>query len=37
MLVVYHNNDVWVYPGGHADGEKNLLSVAIREVEEEQG
>ncbi len=36
MLVVYHNIfDGWIYPGGHADGEENLLSVALREVEEE--
>jgi 8-oxo-dGTP pyrophosphatase MutT (NUDIX family) len=26
-----------VYPGGHADGEYDLLSVALREVEEETG
>ena len=38
MLVVYHNiYDAWIFPGGHADGEKDLLSVAIREVEEETG
>jgi len=38
MLVVYHIiNDGWIYPGGHADGESNLLSVAHREVEEETG
>lgn len=38
MLVVYHIiNDGWIYPGGHADGEKDLLSVAVREVEEETG
>lgn len=38
MVVVYHNiNDGWIYPGGHADGEEDLLSVAIREVEEETG
>jgi len=38
MLVVYHIiNDGWIYPGGHADGEENLLSVAVREVEEETG
>lgn len=38
MLVVYHIiNDGWMYPGGHADGEDDLLSVAIREVEEETG
>ena len=36
MLVVYHNiYDGWIYPGGHADGEEDLLSVALREVEEE--
>ena len=38
MLVVYHIiNDGWIYPGGPADGEDNLLSVAVREVEEETG
>jgi len=38
MLVVYHIiNDGWIYPGGHADGEEDLLSVAVREVEEETG
>lgn len=38
MLVVYHNiYDAWIYPGGHADGEEDLLSVAIREVAEETG
>ena len=38
MLVAYHIiNDGWIYPGGHADGEENLLSVAVREVEEETG
>lgn len=38
MLVVYHIiNDGWMYPGGHADGEEDLLSVALREVEEETG
>lgn len=38
MLVVYHNIfDAWIYPGGHADGEEDLLKVAIREVEEETG
>lgn len=29
MVVVYHNiYDAWIYPGGHADGEEDLLSVA---------
>ena len=38
MLVVYHNIfGAWIYPGGHADGEEDLLSVAIREVKEETG
>jgi len=38
MVVVYHIiNDGWIYPGGHADGESDFLSVAIREVEEETG
>lgn len=38
MLVVYHNiYDAWIFPGGHADGEENLLSVAVHEVEEETG
>lgn len=38
MLVVYHNIlDGWIYPGGHADGECDFLSVALREVEEETG
>ena len=38
MVVVYHNTyEAWVYPGGHADGEEDLLSVAVREVEEETG
>ena len=38
MVVVYHIiNDGWIYPGGHADGENDLLSVAVREVEEETG
>lgn len=38
MLAVNHKiYNSWVYPGGHADGENNLLSVALREVEEETG
>lgn len=38
MIVVYHIiNDGWIYPGGHADGDDNLLSIAVREVEEETG
>ena len=38
MVVVYHIiNDGWIVPGGHADGEEDLLSVAVREVQEETG
>lgn len=38
MLILYHNiYDGWIYPGGHADGEDDLLKVAIREVYEETG
>lgn len=35
-LLVYHKiYNSWVYPGGHADGESNLLEVAKREAWEE--
>lgn len=38
VLMIYHNiYDSWSWLGGHADGEKNLLSVAVREVQEESG
>lgn len=38
ILLVYHNiMDGYIFPGGHADGERDLLPVAIREVEEETG
>ena len=38
MVVVYHLiQDGWVAPGGHADGEEDLLKVALRECEEETG
>ena len=37
-LMVYHNlYDSWSWLGGHADGETDLLAVAIREVKEEAG
>lgn len=37
-LFVYHNiYDSWSWTGGHADGEENLLSVALREAREETG
>ena len=38
VLMVYHRlYDSWSWTGGHADGEEDLLSVAIREVREETG
>ncbi len=37
-LMVYHNiYDSWSWIGGHADGERNLARVALRELEEETG
>lgn len=38
VLLAYHNlYDSWTWLGGHADGERDLLSVALREVREESG
>ena len=38
VLMVYHNiYNSWSWLGGHADGETDLLQVAIREVKEEAG
>lgn len=38
VLMVYHNiYNSWSWLGGHADGETDLLSVAVREVKEEAG
>ena len=38
VLMIYHNiYNSWSWLGGHADGETDLLSVAIREVKEEAG
>lgn len=38
VLMVYHNIfQSWSWIGGHADGDSNLLSVAIKEVKEESG
>lgn len=38
VLMVYHNiYRSWSWTGGHADGEEDLLSVALREVREETG
>ena len=38
VLMIWHNiYKSWSWPGGHADGEDDLLSVALREVCEETG
>lgn len=38
VLMVYHNiYNSWSWVGGHADGEKDLLVVAIKEAREETG
>lgn len=38
VLVVYHNiYNAWTWTGGHVDGERELLRVAIREAKEETG
>jgi 8-oxo-dGTP pyrophosphatase MutT (NUDIX family) len=37
-LLVHHAKlNKWVQPGGHADGDENVLQVALREAEEETG
>ena len=38
VLMAYHNiYNAWAWTGGHADGDRNLLAVALREAEEETG
>lgn len=38
VLMAYHKiYDSWAWTGGHADGEKDLFHVALREVKEETG
>ena len=38
VLMAYHNlYQSWAWLGGHADGEEDLLSVALREANEESG
>ena len=38
VLMAYHNlYNAWAWTGGHADGEEDLLKVALREAEEETG
>ena len=38
VLMVYHNiYNSWSWTGGHADGERDMLSLALRECREETG
>lgn len=38
VVLIYHNlYDSWAWTGGHADGDSDLLHVAIKEAEEECG
>lgn len=38
VLLLWHNiYRSWTWAGGHADGESDLLAVALREVQEETG
>ena len=38
VLLAYHNlYDSWAWLGGHADGDRDLLAVALRETMEESG
>ena len=38
VLLAYHNiYDSWAWLGGHADGEADLLAVALKEANEESG
>ena len=37
-LMIHHNiYNTWAWTGGHADGEENLLEVAVKEAKEETG
>lgn len=37
LLTLHRKLKRWLQPGGHADGDTNLLRVALREAEEESG
>jgi len=37
LMVHHHIRDTWSWTGGHADGETDLLGVALREAREETG
>lgn len=37
LLTLHHKLGRWLQPGGHADGDTDILRVAMREAEEESG
>lgn len=37
LLTLHRKLKLWVQPGGHADGDADVLRVALREAEEESG
>ena len=37
LLLHHRKHDQWFQPGGHADGDENILRVALRETAEETG
>jgi len=38
MLMIHHNiYNTWTWTGGHADGERDMLRVALKEAKEETG
>ncbi|WP_069999127.1 NUDIX hydrolase [Cellulosilyticum sp. I15G10I2] len=38
ILMIYHNiYNTWAWTGGHADGDSNMLEVALKEAREETG
>lgn len=37
LLTLHRKLRLWVQPGGHADGDSDILRVALREAEEESG
>lgn len=38
MLMIHHNiYNTWTWVGGHADGEEDMLKLAIKEAQEETG
>ena len=37
LLMLHSKLEMWLQPGGHADGDGNLAAVALREASEETG